>query len=130
LEGEIRSVVLALETMLPAPGQAALGIETRRDDAKAIAAVSKLEHRATRAAVTAERSLLRALSGGCLAPIAAFGSVDGESLRLIATVIAPDASLKLLVEVEGNADEPKGLGRQAASSLLALGAEAIISAAR
>jgi hypothetical protein len=49
---------------------------------------------------------------------------------LIATVIAPDASLKLLVEVEGNVDEPKGLGRQAASSLLALGAEAIISAAR
>jgi hydroxymethylbilane synthase len=116
--------------MLPAPGQAALGIETRRDDEFTTEAIAKLDHAETRAAVTAERALLRELSGGCLAPIAALGTVDGSTLRLRATVLTPDASIRLDVDLSGPVDQAYQLGIQAAHDLRDQGADAIITAAR
>lgn len=127
---EVAATTLSIEVMLPAPGQAALGIETRRDDDFTTAAIAKLDHPQTRAAVTAERSLLRELSGGCLAPIAALGTVDGELLRLRATVLTPDASIRLDVDLSGPVAEAYQLGIQAAHELRAQGADAIIAAAR
>jgi hydroxymethylbilane synthase len=61
--------------MLPAVGQGALAVQTRTDDAEAVAAVSALDHRDTRAAVTAERAFERRLGGGCHAAIAAYGVI-------------------------------------------------------
>lgn len=127
---EVTATTLSLTDMLPAPGQAALGIETRRDDARVAAAVAALDHAPTRAAVTAERTLLRELSGGCLAPIAALGRVEGERLRLVAVVLTPDGTVRLMADVEGPVDQAAELGREAAQKLLAAGAAAIISAAR
>ncbi|HEY9401408.1 MAG TPA: hydroxymethylbilane synthase, partial [Pyrinomonadaceae bacterium] len=76
--------------MLPAVGQGALGIETRANDPRTAALVSLLEHGPTRAACTAERSLLFALGGGCQVPIAAHAVVEGDTLRLDALVAALD----------------------------------------
>jgi hydroxymethylbilane synthase len=126
----IAATTLSLEIMLPAPGQAALGIETRRDDDRVTAALARLDHAETRAAVTAERSLLKELSGGCLAPIAALGSVDGETLRLQAVVLSPDAAIRLDVDLRGPVVSPAELGIRAAEKLRAEGADAIIAAAR
>jgi hydroxymethylbilane synthase len=127
---EVAATTLPIEVMLPAPGQAALGIETRRDDEFTTTAIAKLDHSETRAAVTAERALLRELSGGCLAPIAALGTVDGTTLRLRATVLTPDASIRLDVDLSGPVAEAYQLGIQAAHELRAQGADAIIAAAR
>lgn len=66
---------LATDVMLPAPGQGALAIEVRADDDQALTWVATLDDPATRAAVTAERLVLRLLQGGCLAPIAAYATV-------------------------------------------------------
>lgn len=73
---------LPTDEMLPAPGQGALGVEVRRGDAEAIELVRRLDDPAARAAVTAERTLLAALHGGCLAPIAALAIVHPEGRRL------------------------------------------------
>lgn len=127
---DVPATTLPLEIMLPAPSQAALGIETRRDDERTTAAVARLDHRETRAAVTAERTLLRELSGGCLAPIAAYGRVDGATLRLQAVVLSLDASTRLAAEVAGPLEQAVELGRSAAAELRAAGADAIIAAAR
>ncbi|HEX7957933.1 MAG TPA: hydroxymethylbilane synthase, partial [Pyrinomonadaceae bacterium] len=54
--------------MLPAVGQGALGVETRADDRETNALVARLDDRRTRAAVLAERALLRSLGGGCQVP--------------------------------------------------------------
>jgi hydroxymethylbilane synthase len=70
---------LPLELMLPAPGQGALALQVRADEA---ALVSPLDHEPTRVAVQAERALLRALGGGCLAPLGAFAEVLRGQLRL------------------------------------------------
>lgn len=81
--------------MLPAPGQGALGIEVRSDDNAANLAIAKLDHLPTRAAVTAERLLLAALHGGCLAPIAAYSEVRGDQLHLVAVVLSEDGSTRI-----------------------------------
>lgn len=127
---DVPATTLPLEIMLPAPSQAALGIETRRDDERTTAGVARLDHRETRAAVTAERTLLRELSGGCLAPIAAYGRVSGTALHLQAIVLSLDASTRLAAEVTGPLDQAAELGRAAAAQLRAAGADAIIAAAR
>ncbi|MBA3257921.1 MAG: hydroxymethylbilane synthase [Gemmatimonadales bacterium] len=68
---------LAPEIMLPAPGQGALAITAREDDAAAIAlARDALHHPPSALAVTAERGFLRRLEGGCQVPVAAFARVD------------------------------------------------------
>lgn len=85
----------SLEQMLPAPGQGALGIEVRSGDAEATEWLTKLDDRAARAAVIAERHLLAALHGGCLAPIAAYGSIESECLTLRAVVLSPDGQERL-----------------------------------
>ncbi len=81
--------------MLPAPGQGALGIEVRSEDSVAAQAVDQLNHIPTRAAVTAERSLLAALHGGCLAPIAAYSEVIHDQLQLAAVVLSEDGKTRL-----------------------------------
>lgn len=127
---QVAATTIPLDVMLPAPGQAALAIETRREDRRVIEAVAQLDHAATRAAVTAERSLLRALHGGCLAPIAAFGTVAGQRLQLRSAVLSADGSQRLDDDRCGDVDAAQQLGRQAAEQLRSGGAEALIAACR
>ena len=67
------------------------------DDAQTILAeaVAPLDDAPTRAAVLAERALLRHLRGGCLAPIGAWGRVDGDRLHLTAVVLSADGAERL-----------------------------------
>lgn len=81
---------LTFEQMLPAVGQAALGLETRADDEQTILAISALDHPATHAAVIAERGLLRSMRAGCLAPLAAHTSVNEHSIQIEARVFSMD----------------------------------------
>ena len=67
---------------LPAPGQGALAIEVRADDVVTGPFVARLDDPATRAAVEAERALLRASGGGCRAPLGALAVVDGTTITI------------------------------------------------
>lgn len=75
-------VRLPYETMLPAPAQGALSVQCRAEDASVSAALGRLDHAPTRLAVEAERALLRAIGGGCLAALGALGEVHDGRLRL------------------------------------------------
>lgn len=90
--------VLPLEQMLPAPGQGALGIEVRSNDQQTHDAVKALDDCSTRACVTAERSLLAALHGGCLAPIAAYAEVDAGTIRMRSVVLSQDGKQRIDVD--------------------------------
>jgi hydroxymethylbilane synthase len=83
------------DEMLPAVGQAALGLETRADDADTILAVSQLDDLRTHAAVIAERTLLRSMRAGCLAPLACNAIVKPNSLQILARVFSPDGKTKI-----------------------------------
>jgi hydroxymethylbilane synthase len=66
------------EQMLPAAGQGALGIEVRSDRRDLIDALAALAHQPTWLAVTAERTVSRAMGGSCSMPLAAFVRVPGD----------------------------------------------------
>jgi hypothetical protein len=76
--------VLPASVVASAPGQGALAIQVRSDDAEAVAAVGLLDEPDTRAAVEAERALLNGTGGGCRSPIGALGRVRDSELELVA----------------------------------------------
>ena len=99
------SEVFDPERMTPAPGQGALAVECRSDDAETASLLARAREREADLAVTAERAVLRGLGGGCQAPIGVLAQVErGKSLRVIAAVAAPDGSRVVRVRVEGPAD--------------------------
>jgi len=73
---------LSFDVMLPAPGQAAIALQVRAADPDLVDGLAGADHAETRLAVTAERALLRAVGGGCLAPLGALATVDAGSIRL------------------------------------------------
>ncbi len=117
--------------MLPAPGQGALAVECRASDRAIIEQVAMLDDSPTRAAVTAERALLSALEGGCLAPIGAWARIGKDrQLRLSGVVVAPNGSRRVYGELTGSRDQPSELGQRLADELLEQGALEIIRASR
>ncbi len=91
---EVISEVLPLDSVLPAPGQAALGVQCR-DEEQWKRLLAPINHLATETAVTGERTFLSALGGGCSLPVAAYASVQGNSLEITGRVIAPDGSSQI-----------------------------------
>jgi len=73
---------LTLEEMLPAPGQAAIGLETRAADGETQEKLKSINHSPTFASVLAERSFLRHMEGGCATPMAAYAIADLNGLRM------------------------------------------------
>jgi hydroxymethylbilane synthase len=123
--------ILSDSWMLPAVGQGALGIECRTADSVTRQALAILDHPPTHQAVLAERSLLAALSGGCLAPIGAWGRLNAEGqLQLEAAVLSSDGSRRIAGSLCASNNTPEQLGAELAESLIAQGATELISAAR
>ena len=122
--------VLPLAILLPAVGQGALALETRTDDRAARQTVGVLDHPPTRVAVLAERAMLAALQGGCLAPIAALGKAENQRLTLTGRVLSRDGRQMLEDTHEGSAADPISLGNEVAGALLNRGAGDLIRAAR
>jgi len=114
--------------VMPAPGQGALGLEVREDDRKVRAALAPLEDAASARAVTAERSLLAALEGGCQAPVAAYcGSREqGAGRRLYGRVTAQDGSVQITASAEIDEREPGAAGVAVADLLRAHGASRLL----
>lgn len=126
---------MSLEDSLPAVGQGALGIETRKDDVETGALVEKaMNHPRDASRIEAERAFLNALDGGCQAPMAAYARYEGEDLVIDALVGEPDGSKILRANRRGSQGQASELGRGVAADLLEQGAgpilEALIEAAK
>lgn len=117
--------VLPLDLMLPAPGQGALAVQCRDDEALRTL-LAPLDHPATRAAVGAERAFLGALGGGCAVPVAAHGWLDAGRLFVRGRVTALDGSQQVDVEIQGDAKQAQQLGRELAERARAHGAGALL----
>jgi hydroxymethylbilane synthase len=119
--------ILEPSTMAPAIGQGALGVEIRTGDDEVAAALAPLEHAATRLAVTAERSLLEALGGGCQVPLGGYAEVEGDRLQLRAVVVSADGERLIEGAGSGAAGEAARIGRDTAKLLLERGAAQLIA---
>ena len=114
------------ETILPAAGQGAVGIECRKDDAATIEILSVLNHTTTSYRVRAERAMNRHLQGGCQVPIGAYAEIDEQHLTLRGLVGSLDGKLLLEDEVNGSVNDAEKLGVELAEKLLAAGADTIL----
>lgn len=121
------SAAIAPAEMLPAVGQGALAIETRADDTATIELLAPLNHQDTRDACTAERSLLRALGGGCQLPIAGHAIVKDGQLKLDGLVAGLSGEHIIRDQLEGDASEASVLGETLAQHLLSRGAASLLT---
>ena len=121
---------LEIERFLPAPGQGALAVQCRSGDSAMLALIARIDDERLRRATDAEREFLRALGGGCAAPVAAFATHVGAAGRvsLVGRVISPDG--KRIVKVRAAGDDPGALGRKLAEEALEAGAGEILAGAR
>ena len=85
----------------PAPGQGAIALQIRGDDARMIALGAAIDDRPTRWTVEAERAFLIASGGGCRAPIGALATIDGDELDLLGGYADPDGSETALAHRRG-----------------------------
>ncbi|GAA4814292.1 hydroxymethylbilane synthase [Nocardioides caeni] len=135
---EVTEVLDPLQ-VLSAPGQGALAVECRSDDAEALALLAQLDDPGTRAAVVAERAALATLEGGCSAPIGALAELaegeEGPELWLRAIALSEDGALAVRRSASTTLDDDpatwpeaaQALGDALASELLAEGAAELMN---
>lgn len=102
--GEVGAAI-AVDVMLPAPAQGAVGIECRADDARARALIAAIGHAETMACVRAERALLAALNADCHSPMAALALPEGDGLWLRAALYSADGAACVTGEARGDAGD-------------------------
>ena len=83
------------EEWLPAPAQAAIGIECRADDGQSRDWLAAIDHAPSREEVLAERALLEGFGGTCHSPIAALTRREGDDLHLTAAIYSPDGAIRI-----------------------------------
>ncbi len=125
LSERIASQITPLQ-MLPAPGQGAVGIEARSDDPDLDKILAPLCHRDTQLRVLAERRITETLEASCQVPVAAFATLDCDTLHLKALVGAKDNS-SIKAEASGNKEDAIAIGNKVSEQLIQLGAQDIMA---
>ena len=118
LIGPVMLHAFPLMSFLPAPGQGAIAVEVREEDTRAREMVGVLEDAETAAAVRAERSVLRAIGGGCHLALGALGRVDGDRLHLQAVLFDHSGGKPKMAELSGAREGAEELGRAVAAMIL------------
>ncbi|MBV2141924.1 hydroxymethylbilane synthase [Falsochrobactrum sp. TDYN1] len=117
---EVITDLLDPEIFLPAPGQGAIGIESRIGDERIDALLEPIAHRDTHVALNCERAFLASLDGSCRTPIAALATVDGDRISFRGMILTPDGTEAHEVTAEGAADDAALLGAGAAKRVRAM----------
>ena len=120
---------LPLANFLPAAGQGALVVEARLADADIVACAKQINHLPTWQCVNAERAFLRELGGGCRAPIAALGKIDGIKFKLEGMVANPTGMQMIKDFIEGDITCSEELGTKLAVKMMERGASKFIAEA-
>lgn len=106
----LRACLLEPGECLPAAGQGALAVECRADDAAAVALCAAIDDDDSRRRVRAERALLAAVGGGCLAAVGALCTPVGGQLELAGMLGEPGRGRVVRLSARGPAGDPERLG--------------------
>ena len=119
------TIYTAIDWMIPAPAQGAIIVTTRTDETKLLEDIKPLSHQSTQDCVQAERDFLRALQGGCSAPIGAHARIQNNRIFFVGSVTAPDGSRHIEVRESYDRQDPD-IGKQAAEILARKGGEQVL----
>ena len=117
---------LSVERVTPDVGQGTLVAEFRQDDGEMEDMLSSIVLGETSCAFRAERAFLDTIGGGCTSPVAAYGEIDGQRMRMFSMAATPDGERIVRSLVEGEHNEAADVGRKAANALLNAGASEIV----
>lgn len=121
------SAALPPDTCVPAPGQGIIAVEVRSDDATTRGILRNIDDPIAAAVLTAERTVVTRLGGGCQMPIGAYATASERGLTLTAIVVSVDGARTARSETSGVLTEAELVGARAAEQLLALGAADILA---
>ncbi|HEX9014604.1 MAG TPA: hydroxymethylbilane synthase [Chloroflexota bacterium] len=117
---------LPLSSMLPAPGQGIVAVETRADDDETRRLVQAVDDPTAHLAARAERAFVRRLGGGCTTPLGAHATVGGRTIEMRGMLATPDGRVMLREAVTGDAGAPEEAGELLAERILAAGGGEIL----
>lgn len=120
------------EDCLPAVGQGALAVECRASDDEVLALLAMLNDTAAERAVSAERTFLGLLNGGCQVPIGAYAIAESAAPDAVVTMTGMVAAAdgRLVLKASASGGDPAEVGRRVAEELLGKGAGALLAEAR
>jgi hydroxymethylbilane synthase len=124
------TTLLDADYFVSACGQGAIAIEIRDQDVLIQPLVHALHCENSYQEITAERSFLNELEGGCQIPIGAHASISGDKLTLVGLAALPDGSHELRDTLTGKVSEADKLGRQLAHKIINQGGDAILQQVR
>ncbi|MCE4956248.1 hydroxymethylbilane synthase [Macrococcoides caseolyticum] len=117
---------LAPDTMLPAIGQGALGIECRSDDLETLSLLATAHHSETEICTQAEREFLKLMDGSCQVPIAGHAMMQADEIQFTGLIMSTDG--KEVYKVTEHGTDPVRLGAEVAHQMQQNGAQKIIEA--
>jgi hydroxymethylbilane synthase len=115
------------DQMLPAPGQGALALETRRDDHRVGRLIEGLHHPQTAISVIAERTFLSQLGGGCNTPMGVIALTEGNLLEMEGMIATPNGSDVIRDSITGPADSAIETARSLAERIISRGGKSILN---
>lgn len=124
---DIVTTYLDKDTLIPAIGQGALGIECRADDTELLELLQQVHNQEVADCVTAERTFLKAMDGSCQVPIGGYASINEQNeIEFTGLIMSPDGKERYEHTVSGT--DPVALGEQVSEVLNEQGAYEIIKA--
>jgi hydroxymethylbilane synthase len=114
---------LSLDQFPSAAGQGAIAVVAKEGNENVISILQKVEDNATRAEITAERSLVFALEGGCRVPIGAVAHADGNDLSLLGCIYSLTEPKKISACSKGTLADAVLLGQKVGKELIVQGAK-------
>ena len=117
---------LTAPRFIPAAAQGAITVECRQGDTAIGDLLKVLDHAPTRACVSAERAMTRALGGSCHVPIAAYATLNKEKISLEGLVGRASDGKTVRGYFSGPMTEPEKIGEHVADMLIARGADELL----
>lgn len=117
------------DLIIPAVGQGAIAVECR-DNNDLSPFLEVLNHETTRIAVTAERSFLKAVEGGCQIPVGSLCTINGNKLTIKGFIASIDGKESIIDTLDGTIDNPEMIGEKLADNLLKSGGREILNEIR
>ncbi|NGZ89945.1 hydroxymethylbilane synthase [Psychroflexus maritimus] len=119
-----------LDWMIPAPAQGAMLAVCMENNSFCQEALAQLNHYETEVCVTIEREFLRALEGGCTAPIGALAKIEGNEVHFKGALFSLDGKQKVSIEQRISLDDASGFGKKCAQEVLDKGGQPILEELR
>ena|SRR5699024_1357454 len=121
---DIVTEYLREDTMMPAIGQGALGIECRSDDKELLDILNAVHDEEVKTCVTSERTFLSEMDGSCKVPIAGYATKEGNEITFTGLIMSPDGKERYESTKVGT--DPVEIGKEVSDELKAQGAYEII----